>query len=48
MIVSVAPSVEQNHLILLCHVYQHLLHFVIYVEYMTLLQEEGIVHALGH
>jgi hypothetical protein len=29
-------------------VYQHLLHSVIYVEYMTLLQEEGVVHALEH
>jgi len=46
MIVAIAPSVEKNHLILSCHVYQHLLHFVTYVEYMTLLQEEGIVHAL--
>jgi hypothetical protein len=48
MIVAVAPSVEQIHLILSCHVYQHLLHSVIYVEYMTLLQEEGVVHALEH
>lgn len=28
--------------------YQHLLHFVIYVEYMTLLQVESVVHALEH
>lgn len=48
MIVAIAPSVEKNHLILSCLVYHYLLHFVTYVEYMTLLQEESVVHALGH
>ena len=36
------------HLILSCHVYQHLLHFVIYFEYVILLKEDSVVHAVGH
>lgn len=36
------------HLILSCHVYQYLLHFAIYFEYMILLKEDGLVHELGH
>jgi len=47
-VVALAPSVEKKHLILSCHVYQYLLLFVTYAEYMALLQEEGVMHALGH
>jgi hypothetical protein len=41
-------QLNKDHLILSYHVYQHLLHFVIYSEYITLQKEEGVLHALGH